>query len=165
MIWRLAGRNAVVVGAALAAMLLVMQLRTEGVDGYELADVLSILIFAVPTALRRVRPPADRRTRPAGPPDDDAADPSATSSEPTVSPRPPTPADERAELIERVVVYGVALVIAVASYALLVVLVLLQAWIPALSTAMVCGIAVAGLPGRDPLADRSAAAQGDTGQP
>lgn len=146
--WRLAGRNAVAVGAALAALLLTMQLRTEGVRGYEPADVLSILLFAVPTALQKLRPARDRRGRPRERAPDDATG-AAPRPDEAVAPVARTPLNERALVIERLVVYGVTVVIAAGSYVLLVLLVLLQAWIPALSTMMVCGIALAGIPSRD----------------
>lgn len=161
--WRLAGRNAVAVGAALAALLLTMQLRTEGVRGYEPADVLSILLFAVPTALQHFRSPADRRSHRPHPPRDATPGAAGTASEPPEPSRPgasqrsghPEPSqpsepsrrrvtNERLQLIERLVVQGVVVTIAVGSYGLIIVLVLLQAWIPTLSALMVCGIALAG---------------------
>jgi hypothetical protein len=160
--WRFAGRNAMVVGATLAALLLFMQLRAEGVDGYQFADVLSILLFAVPTALQRVRPSGHRRPRPRERAADGASDPMDTPSEPDAPTRPRTRAEERALVIERLAVYAVAVVIACGSYVLLVVLVLLQAWTPALSASLVFGIALAAISRHDATPQRPTAVPGDS---
>lgn len=140
----LVGRNAVVVGAAVTGVLLIMQLRTGGVDDYAPADVLSILLIAVPVLTRAMRPPPQRRT--SGPPrggptgehgrDDDPRPPSWPSSLDT----------EAARAIERMLAHGIALVITVGAWLLAVVLVLLQAWAPAVSALIVFGVAAAGVP-------------------
>lgn len=152
-----------VAGTTLAAVLLVMQLRTTGVQSYEPADVLSILLVAVPTLLQRVRRPTDRRPRSPRDAPPGASGAATGPQEPSGSAQPPPQplsgpgepprrrgTDERTLVIERLVAQGVAVFIAVGSYGLIIVLVLLQAWIPALSASLVFGLAVAGLTDDDP---------------
>ncbi|MBW3604911.1 MAG: hypothetical protein KY460_08375 [Actinobacteria bacterium] len=176
MMWRLAGRNAVVAGATLAAVLLTMQLRTTGIQGYEPADVLSILLVAVPTLLQRVRRSTDR---PPHSPRDAAPGASGAAVRPQEPPRsaqpprqplsdPPEPprargTDERMLIIERLVARGGAVLIAVGSYGLIIVLVLLQAWTPTLSALLVFGLAVAGATNDDRTSQRPTSASDGAG--
>lgn len=142
----LVGRNAVLVGATAAAALLIMQLRTRGIDHYASADVLSILLIAVPVMTQATRPAAHRRR--AGP--SSAADGQpGRADDPRVALRPPSrpsPADTEAGAVERLLARGVALIITVGVWLLAVVLVLLQAWAPAISALIVFGMAAAGVP-------------------
>lgn len=146
-----------VAGTTLAAVLLVMQLRTTNVHDYEPVDVLSILLVAVPTLLQRVRRPTDRRPRRPREAPPGAPGAATGAQEPSRSAPPPRqplsgPAkppqqrgiDERRLVIERLVAQGVAVLIAIGSYGAIVVLVLLQAWIPALSASLVFVLAVVG---------------------
>lgn len=147
MMYGLVGRNVVLVGATAAAALLIMQLRTSGIDHYASADVLSILLIAVPVMTRAMRPAAHRRR--AGP--SSAADGQpGRDDDPRVALRPPSqpsPADTEASgAVELLLARGVALIITVGVWLLAVVLVLLQAWAPAISALLVFGMAAAGVP-------------------
>jgi hypothetical protein len=141
--YRLVGRNAVVVGATVAAVLLTMQLRTSGVDSYAPADVLSILLIAVPVMTRAVRPQPRQRS---GPPRDAEAGELGRDDHPRPSPRPSRMDTEAARTIERMLVRGVAFALMVGAWLLAAVLVLLQAWAPAVSALIVFGVAAAGVP-------------------
>lgn len=138
----LVGRNALVVGAAVAAVLLIVQLRTSGIDDYAPADILSILLIAVPTVTRAVRPPPRRRqVRP--PPAQD------TDGEDTRPPPDPSRMDTGdAGAVERMLARGIAMVIAAGAWLLAVVLVLVQAWAPTVSALIVFGVAAAGVADR-----------------
>ncbi len=152
--WRFAGRNAAPVGAVLAAVLLTMQLQWSGIRGYELSDVLSILLFAIPTVLQRAHPTLGhppRRSdaagagRPLATPDADAPPRQVTAAA----------AARRAHVLEPFLVHAVAVLIAVGAYVVALVLVVAQAWVPALSALIVCGLALAATPaGRGPGAPR-----------
>lgn len=142
----LVGRNAVLVGAAVAAALLIVQLRTSGIDSYAPADVLSILLIAVPVMTHAARPAPHRRragtssAAGGGPGRDD--DPRVASQPPS---RPSRLDPEAARAVERMLARGVALTITVGAWLLAVVLVLLQAWAPAVSALIVFGVAATGV--------------------
>ncbi len=153
LMWRLAGRNAVVSGAVLAAVLLTMQLQTEGTRGYELSDLLSILLFAVPVVVRHARPIVvhPRRHEAAG----DSAPTALSDAGPPIAAR--AMAAQRARGVEPLIVRAIAVLIAGGAYAVALVLVVAQAWVPALSALIACGIALAGASGGpDPTASRRA---------
>lgn len=141
----LVGRNAGVVGATVAAVLLIVQLHTGGIDNYAPADVLSILLIAVPVATQALRPSPQRR-RPAHRP----GQVDGGGDEATRGRRAPSRIDtEVARAVERMLARGIAMVIALGAWLLAVVLVLLQAWAPAASALIVFGVAVAGIPVQD----------------
>lgn len=147
--WRLSGRNGVVLGAVLAAALLTMQLRSEGIRGYQFSDVLSILLFAVPTVLQRTRATVGRM-----PPRRDGDGLSAPDQ--GLAPAAPS---RRAHVLETLLVRTVAVVIATGAYVVALVLVLAQAWVPALSALIVCAVALAAIPsGRDEMPVRPTSA-------
>lgn len=141
----LVGRNSVVVGATVAAVLLIVQLRTTGIHGYAPTDVLSILLIAVPMATRAVRPPPRRRRRPHPPGIVDGSGDEVARAQPARS-RMDT---EAARAVEGMLVRGTAMVITVGAWLLAVVLVLLQAWAPAASALIVFVVAAAGIPEQD----------------
>lgn len=139
----LVGRNAMVVGAAVAVALLIMQLRTSGIDHYAPADVISILLIAVSVTTRAVRPRPHRRS---GPPHGAEAGEHGRDDHPQPPSRPSRTDSEAARAIERMLVRGIALALTVGAWLLAVVLVLLQAWAPAASALIVFGVAAAGVP-------------------
>jgi len=141
----LVGRNAVVVGAAVGAVLLIMQLRTTGIHNYAPADVLSILLIAVPMATRAVRPPPQRRRRTDPPGTADGGGDEVARAQPERS-RMDT---EAARAVERMLARAIAMVIIVGAWLLAVVLVLLQAWAPAVSALIVFAVAAVGIPEQD----------------
>jgi hypothetical protein len=142
----LVGRNAVLVCATAAAALLIMQLRTSGIDNYAFGDVLSILLIAMPVMTRATRPAPHRRRAGSW---SAAGGQRGRNDDPRVALRPPSrpsPADTEAGVVEHMLARGVALVITFGVWLLAVVLVLLQAWAPAISALIVFGMAAAGVP-------------------
>lgn len=152
----LLARNAVALSAVVAAGVFVVQLGAGGIIGYRASDVVSLLLIAVPVAAHGLS--AGRRRRRHKISRDDADDDRRVG--PAVSPSPVArPADggggsgvtgaisaEPAGVIERMVVRSVASLVAVGAWLAAAVLVLLQAWIPALSALIVMGLAAAGMP-------------------
>jgi hypothetical protein len=137
------GRNSVIVGATVAGVLLVVQIRTSGIDNYAFADVLSILLVTVPLVARALRPPAPRRRRDGPPqPAGEAADPAAPAR-----PRRPEPQDpDVPRPVEGLLVRGFAILVAAGAWSAAVVFVLLQAWAPTLSALIVFGAAAIAIP-------------------
>lgn len=145
----LLGRQVAVIGAVAAAGLLLMQLRTESVRGYGVPDILSILLVAVPIMARRSREP--RRPHDAG-----ADTPAgAGASDDDMEARSATVSDEDTGtrlIVERLLARWVAMLVAVGAWIGAVLLVLLQAWPPALSALIVMAVAASGMPAdRDDL--------------
>ncbi|HEX6256601.1 MAG TPA: hypothetical protein VFZ70_12420 [Euzebyales bacterium] len=139
----LLARQTAVIGAVAAAGLLLMQLRTEGVRGYGVPDILSILLVAVPVMARR----SSRPRRPHGAGADTPA--GANASDGDAEERSATGADEDTGarlIVERLLARWVAMLVAVGAWTGAVLLVLLQAWPPALSALIVMAIAASGIP-------------------
>jgi uncharacterized membrane protein YphA (DoxX/SURF4 family) len=140
----LLARQAAVIGAVAAGGLLLMQLRTEGIRGYGFPDILSILLVAVPIMVRGSRP--GRRSG-----GDEADAPAATDTPDDDLDAPPAGARDDADagtarLAERLLARWVAVLVAVCAWAGAVLLVLLQAWPPALAALIVMGVAASGIP-------------------
>jgi uncharacterized membrane protein YphA (DoxX/SURF4 family) len=140
----LLARQTAVIGSVAAAGLLIMQLRTEGVRGYGFPDILSILLVAVPIMARGSR--VARRPRGVGADAPSTTDPAGDDMD---APPETDVADTdigTPRLVERLLARWVAVLVAVSAWTGAVLLVLLQAWPPALAALIVMAVAVSGIP-------------------
>lgn len=151
----LSGRTTALIGAGVATLLLVMQLRSEGAAGYDMGDVLSIVVAVLPVLFHGARVHAPRR-----PPDrngDDDRDGPATPAHD----HPDAPPGEGGPggVLQPLVSNAVGWLLAGVSWLLAVVLVVLQAWPAALSAAIIFVVAASAI-SPAPAAERTPTSAG-----
>lgn len=144
-------RTTALIAAAVALVLIGMQLRSEGASGYDLGDVLSIVVAVLPVLFHGARVRGPRRSSGDGADGEAAAtdvgrrgldDVSASDGARPVDHAPPD-ADEDDGLVRQLLSNGAAWLLAGLSWTLTVVLVVLQAWPAALSALIVFVVAAA----------------------
>lgn len=129
---KLSGRSTALIGAGVALVLLTMQLRTEGASGYDLGDVLSILVAVLPVLFHGARASSPRRRARTADADGDGS----ASPGPDRGANPPEDDGSRSVLRAMLSTWA-AWLLAGVSWALTVGLVVLQAWPPALSSLII----------------------------
>jgi hypothetical protein len=137
----LSGRTTALIGAVVALVLLTMQLRAEGASGYDMGDVLSILVAVLPVLFHGARATVPRRASRVA--DADGGDGPA-SPDPDHHTAPPVDDGSRSVLRWLLATWG-AWLLAGVSWMLTVGLVVLQAWPAALSSLIIFLVAASAI--------------------
>lgn len=132
----ISGRTTARIGAGVAMVLLYMQLRSEGADGYDMGDVLSILVAVLPVLFHGARVHTPRRS-----PRDVGTD----DGEVTATDADAPPAAAEVDGLQQLLSDGAAWLLAVVSWLLAVGLVVLQAWPAALSAMIIFLVAASSI--------------------
>jgi hypothetical protein len=133
----ISGRTTARIGAGVAMVLLFMQLRSEGADGYDMGDVLSILVAVLPVLFHGARVQTPR-----GSPRDVGTD---DDGEVTASDADAPPAAAEVDGLQQLLSDGAAWLLTVVSWLLAVGLVVLQAWPAALSAMIIFLVAASSI--------------------